>query len=150
MAPIWLSEVTYWHWLVLGVICLILDVFSPGIFFMWIGIAAALVGLVLLAIPDLSWEWQLLLFALFSLASIALGWAYVKRHPIVTDQPNLNRRGERYIGRLFTLDAPIVNGVGKVRVDDTTWKIEGTDCPGGTRVRVVGVDGVVLRVKEEG
>jgi membrane protein implicated in regulation of membrane protease activity len=147
MGPVWLTEIGYWHWLVLGVACLILDVFSPGVFFLWIGIAAGLVGLLLLAFPALTWEWQLLLFAFLSLVSIFSGWHYLRRYPGVTDQPNLNRRAERYLGRVFTLDAPIVDGVGKVRVDDTFWKVSGADCPGQTRVRVTGVDGVVLMVE---
>ena len=64
----------------------------------------------------------------------------------MTDQPALNRRGEQYIGRTLTLDEPIVNGQGKIRVDDTTWKVEGDDMPAGTRVTVIGVDSVVLKV----
>ena len=71
------------------------------------------------------------------------------RGGMVSDEPHLNRRGEQYIGRVFTLDVAIVNGQGKVRVDDTTWKVQGDDCPVGTRVRVHGVDGVVLLVKVE-
>jgi hypothetical protein len=51
------------------------------------------------------------------------------------------------VGRVFTLEQPIVNRQGKIRVDDSTWKIEGTDCTAGTNVRVVGVDGVVLKVQ---
>jgi len=48
---------------------------------------------------------------------------------------------------VFTLEEPIVNRHGKIRVDDSTWKIEGDDCRPGTNVRVVGVDGVVLKVE---
>ena len=51
------------------------------------------------------------------------------------------------MGRTFTLDEPIVNGLGKVRVDDSTWKISGEDCAAGSKVRVVDVDGVVFRVE---
>ena len=76
-----------------------------------------------------------------------IGW--LKRHPTETDQPRLNRRGEQYLGRVFTLEHPVVNGLGKIRVDDSTWKISGPDCSEGTQVRVVGVDGVVLRVEPD-
>ncbi len=143
----WLGEINYWHWWVLGVAFVILEIFSPAAFFLWMGIAAGAVGLLLLAMPDLAWEWQILAFALFSVVSIVLGRSYLKRHPIKTDQPTLNRRGEQYIGRIFTLDGPIVNGVGKIRVDDTSWKINGPECDAGDKVRVIGVDGVVLRVE---
>jgi membrane protein implicated in regulation of membrane protease activity len=78
-----------------------------------------------------------------------VGWRiYHKAHPTETDLPTLNRRGEQYIGRHLTLDAAILNRTGKVRLDDTTWKIEGDDLPAGARIEVVSVDGVVLQVKE--
>ena len=140
----WLQLAEYWHWWVLGVVLVILEVFSPGVFFLWLGIAAGLVGLVMYAYPALPVSGQLLAFALFSVVSILLWRAYLKRHPIHSDQPLLNRRGEQYVGRMFTLDAPMVNGAGKIRVDDSIWKVQGQDCPAGTRVRVTGVDGVVL------
>lgn len=143
----WLGAVTYWHWLVLGVVFIILEVFSPAAFFLWLGIGAGLVGILLLAVPDLAWEWQVLAFAVLSVASVLAGRSYLKRHPIKTDQPTLNRRGEQYIGRTITLEAPIVNGVGKIRVDDTSWKINGPDCQAGTKVEVTGVEGVVLQVE---
>jgi membrane protein implicated in regulation of membrane protease activity len=143
----WLSGINYWHWWVLGVVFVILEIFSPAAFFLWMGIAAGVVGLLLLAMPDLAWEWQILAFALLSVASIVLGRSYLKRHPIKTDQPTLNRRGEQYLGRVFTLDQPIVNGVGKIHVDDTSWKINGPECDAGVKVTVTGVDGVVLRVE---
>lgn len=143
----WLQQVDFWHWWVLGVALIILEVFSPGVFFLWMGIAAGIVGLVVWQLPDLSWEYQILLFALFSVTSVIAGRLFLKRHPIETDQPRLNRRGEQYIDRVFTLEHPIVNGSGKIRVDDSTWKIVGSDCDAGARVRVTGADGVVLQVE---
>ena len=143
----WLDVLGPWHWFVASVVLIILEVFSPAAFFLWLGIAAACVGLVLMIWPELSWPMQVILFALFSLTSVVLGRSYLKRHPIATDEPTLNRRGEQYVGRVFTLLEPVVNGQGKIRVDDTTWKISGADCPAGTKVRVTGVDGVVLRVE---
>jgi membrane protein implicated in regulation of membrane protease activity len=143
-----LEEITYWQWWVLGVILVILEVFSPGAFFIWMGVAAGVVGLVLMIAPGISWEYQILIFAGFSVISIVLWRQYQKKHPTKTDQPRLNRRGEQYIDRVFTLDTPIVNGQGKIHVDDSTWKIMGDDCPEGTKVVVIGVEGVVLQVKE--
>lgn len=144
-----LHQLDYWHWFVLAVVLVILEVFSPGVFFIWMGLAAAIVGLALLAFPELGWQYQLLIFALFSVSDILAARFILKRHPIKTDQPHLNRRGEQYTDRIFTLEEPIVNGAGKIRVDDSTWKIHGNDCEAGTKVRVVGVDGVVLRVRRE-
>ena len=68
--------------------------------------------------------------------------------PTETDLPTLNRRGEQYVGRHFTLEEAIVNGQGKIRVDDSTWKIEGPeDLPAGSQVQVIAVAGTVLKVE---
>jgi membrane protein implicated in regulation of membrane protease activity len=142
----WLDQIVYWHWWVLGISLLILEILAPGAFFLWMGIAAGVVGLMLFLFPATSWEIQLLVFALGSVASVVLWRRYRNYHEIKSDVPNLNRRGEQYVGRIFHLDTPIVNGFGKIHVDDSIWKIEGDDCPAGTRVKVVGVDGVILRV----
>jgi len=147
MDTAWLGEITYWHWWILGIVFVILEVFSPAAFFLWLGIAAGLAGLLLLALPELAVAWQLLAFAGFSVASVVIGRGYLQRHPIKTDRPTLNRRGEQYIGRVFTLQGAMVNGNGKIRVDDTSWKVRGPDCPEGSQVKVIGVDGVVLLVE---
>jgi membrane protein implicated in regulation of membrane protease activity len=141
-----LENATYWHWWVLGVILIVLEVFSPGAFFLWMAVSAGIVGFVLLVVPDVSWEIQVLTFALFSVASIVVWRLYLVKSPTKSDQPRLNRRGEQYVDRVFTLTDAVVNGQGKIKVDDTTWKISGDDCPAGSRVKVVGVDGVVLKV----
>lgn len=145
-----LEHLDFWHWFILAAILIILEMFAPGAFLLWIGIAAGVVGAVLYFVPAMTWEYQVILFSLASVGSIVAWRSYRNAHPVVTDEPTLNRRGAQYIGRVFTLDAPIVNGVGKIRVDDSTWKIEGTDCPAGTKIKVVGIENTVLRVEAAG
>jgi len=142
-----LSHLTFWHWWVLGVILLILEVFAPGTFFLWLAVAAGVVGTLLLAMPDLAWHWQLLLFSVLSLGAVVAWRVYLARHPTVSDQPALNRRGEQYLGRTFVLLVPVENGRGKITVDDSTWRVEGPDCAAGTRVKVVAADGTLLRIE---
>ncbi len=139
-------EMNHWHWWILGVAFVILEVFAPGAIFIWMGAAAGVVGLLELVF-DLDWKLQWGIWGVLSVASILLWRMYLQKHPTQTEQPVLNRRGEQYVGRVFTLDEPVVNGSGKIHVDDSTWKIEGEDCPAGTKVEVTGVDGVILRVK---
>lgn len=142
-----LQQLTYWHWYILAALLIILEVFAPGAFLLWIGIAAGVVGTVLYLAPGLSWEYQFILFALVSVGSVLAWRAYRTANPIVSDEPTLNRRGAQYIGRVFTLDTPIVDGVGKIRVDDSSWKIVGADRPAGAKVRVVGIESTVLKVE---
>ena len=142
-----MEGITYWHWWILAAALVILEVFAPGAFFLWLGIAAGVVGGLIYLAPDLAWEHQVLTFSVLSVASIIVWRKYFRTTPEETDEPALNRRGEQYVGRVFTLADPIVNSMGKIRVDDTTWKIRGEDCAVGTRVEVTGVDGTILQVE---
>jgi len=142
-----LNQLQPWHWFVLAVILLVLEVLAPGAFFLWIGIAAATVGVLLWAVP-ISWETQLTVFAILSIVDVAAWRFYRSRVPAkATDSPLLNRRMERYIGTVLTLDTPIVNGTGQVRMKDTLWSVRGPDMVAGQKVRVVGNDGPNLIVE---
>ena len=141
-------NVDYWHWWILGGVFLLLEVFVSGFFFVWLAVAAAIVGAAMILFPDMSWKIQLVIFSVLSVASIALFRRYQKVHPVKTDQPELNRRSRQYIGRTFTLQKPIVNGVGSLHVDDTIWRIVGEDMPSGQNITVVDVDGVLLKVEK--
>ncbi len=143
------EEIEFWHWWIAAIVLIVVEVFAPGTVALWMAVSAAVVGLLLLAIPGVTWQTQFLVFAVLSVATVVAWRAYQLRHPTVTDQPTLNRRGEQYVGRVFTLTEAIVNGTGKIHVDDTMWKVEGEDLAEGTRVRVTGVAGTVLTVEPE-
>ena len=143
------EEIEFWHWWIAAIVLIVIEVFAPGTVALWMAISAAVVGLLLLAVPDVTWQTQFLVFAVLSVATVVAWRAYQLRHPTVTDQPALNPRGEQYVGRVFTLSEAVVNGTGKIHVDDTMWKVDGEDLPAGTKVRVTGVAGTVLTVEPE-
>ncbi|MFI4937013.1 MAG: NfeD family protein [Candidatus Berkiellales bacterium] len=141
------SHLVFWHWFALAMILAILDVvLGANFLFVWCGMAAAVVGIIVMFIPKLPWEYQFLIFGVGILASLVF-WRRLNSK-FKADIQHLNRRAEQYIGRTFTLDAPIVNGRGRVRVEDTIWRVEGQDLPLGTKVKVVAVDGIVLKVEK--
>lgn len=141
-----LSRAEFWHWWVLAVVLLALEVAAPGTFFLWLAIAAGAVGLILLVAPSMIWQIQVLLFAVGGIAAVIAWRAYARRHPQTSDDPTLNRRGEQYVGQVFHLSEPIRDGRGRMKVADTIWRVAGPDLPAGARVRVVGVEGTVLKV----
>ena len=110
-----LASLEFWHWMVLGVGLAIVEVFAPGAVFLWLGISAGIVGMIVWLIPGLDWEYQLLFFAILSIASVVIARRYLRAHPLKSDEPNLNLRGHQYVGRTFTLDEPVINGRGKSR-----------------------------------
>ncbi len=140
-------DIIFWHWWSLGAILLIVELLAPGMFFLWMGESAFVVGAILWLFPGMDEEYQVMLFSVLSVISILAARRFLKRRPIESDRPFLNQRTAQYVGRIFTLEEAIINGRGKIRVDDSTWRVEGEDCPAGAKVRVVDAEGVILKVQ---
>lgn len=142
------EQIEFWNWWVIAVFLIGIEIFAPGAVFLWMGIAAAVVGFVLLAFPETTWQIQLLIFAVLSVLSIYV-WRYLLRDRFAKPESGrvLNRRGASYVGRTFTLKEPIVDGSGLLHVDDSRWKVEGEDLPAGTKVKVTGIEGTILKVE---
>lgn len=134
-----------WNWLIAGVLLMALELLAPGIFLFWLGLAAFLVGM-LSFLVSLSWQWQMLLFAAFAAAAVPIWRRVAQQNPGANPNPFLNRRTDAMIGRICTLDRPIIDGTGIVRIDDTVWRVSGPDLPSGTRVKIVQADGASLTV----
>ncbi len=135
-----------WNWLIFGFILMALELMAPGVFLFWLGLAALLVGLLSFVVNP-SWQAQLLMFAVFSVAAVPLWRRFaLKSGAASVSNPFLNKRTDALVGREFTLEKPIVDGSGTVRIDDTIWRVAGPDAPAGSRVRVVRADGASLTV----
>ncbi len=134
-----------WTWLIAGVVLLALEIAAPGAFLLWFGIAAIAVGTLalLVAVP---WQAQLILFVVLASVLVFVGRRYFARAAGEGVPSGLNERGRRLIGTVVVLGEPIVDGKGRVRIDDTTWRVIGPDMPSGTRVRIVEADGALLSV----
>jgi hypothetical protein len=135
-----------WAWLIAAAVLLILEVFAPGVFLIWFGVAAAVVGVIALNWP-MPILWQLAIFAGASIVSLYAARAVFRYGVEVSDPENLNVRGHQYVGRVVIVEDPIENGRGRARIGDTLWAVEGPDSPQGARVRVTGARGTVLTVE---
>ncbi|AYC34743.1 NfeD family protein [Pseudomonas cavernae] len=143
----YLQHLSFWDWLAFGTLLLILEVFGAGGYLLWLGIAAAGVGVLSYLFPALPWTWQFLLFGLFSVLSAVLWWRRQRSAAKPSEQPGLNQRGQELLGRQFVLHEAINAGRGKIKAGDSLWLVSGPDLPAGTAVRVVGQDGVLLKVE---
>ncbi|MCA1492024.1 NfeD family protein [Sinorhizobium alkalisoli] len=142
-------ELGPWSWWVLGLVLLAAEVLVPGVFLVWIGLAALIIGVLSLLLWDAAfwlWQVQLTAFALLSMIAVLIGRRIVATSE-ESDEPLLNKRAESLVGRTAVLEQPIAEGHGRVRLDDTTWAVEGPDLPAGTRVRIVASAGRHLTVE---
>jgi membrane protein implicated in regulation of membrane protease activity len=135
-----------WNWLIFGFILMALELIAPGIFLFWLGLAALLVGLVSFVVHP-SWQTQFLMFAVFAAVAVPVWRRLAKSNSTASaSNPFLNRRADALVGRVFTLEKPIIDGSGTVRIDDTIWRVAGPDAPAGSRVKIVRADGANLTV----
>jgi membrane protein implicated in regulation of membrane protease activity len=141
----WIAGLDAWAWIILGLVLIGLEMVAPGIFFVWLGLAAIATGLID-GMADLSWQASTLLFAALSVAAVLAGRALSRPQVRSGDGETLNRRAEALVGRVFTLEAPISGGEGRIRVDDSSWRVIGPDRPAGAAVRVVRIEGATLVV----
>jgi membrane protein implicated in regulation of membrane protease activity len=137
-----------WAWIVAGAVLLGLELAVPGGILLWLGISAIITGLASMFQPGLPWPVLFLIFGGLSLVTI-IGWLRWSkgRGEEATDSPFLNRRADRFIGKEAVLSEPILNGSGRVALDDSVWRIAGPDLGAGQRIRIVGHDGAVLKVE---
>jgi inner membrane protein len=133
-----------WSWIVAGFALAGLEILAPGVFLIWLGLAAVATGLLAAVLP-MPWQAHALLFAGLAIACVAAAVRLNRRHVLRTG-PGLNRPDRGLIGREDILAEPIHAGAGRLRFDDTLWRITGPDLPAGTRVRVTGIEGTVLTV----
>lgn len=134
-----------WNWFIVAAVMALLETGVPGVHFMWFGMAAVVMGALVLIFP-LPIEAQLVIFGIVSMAMILVARRYWSSQEMKTDAPDLNVRGQQYVGRIVTVVEPIVRGRGKVQIGDTVWIVEGPDLPEGARAKVTGVNGTVLLV----
>jgi membrane protein implicated in regulation of membrane protease activity len=135
-----------WNWFIVAAALLILETMVPGVHFLWFGLAAIVIGFFGL-VTGIGWPWQMLAFALLSVATVFWVRKYARPDVAISDQPDLNVRGNQYIGRSLVVEQAIQNGRGKVRIGDTLWAAEGPDTPAGLSVTVTGTKGTVLVVE---
>jgi membrane protein implicated in regulation of membrane protease activity len=144
------TELGPWSWWLAGLLLFAAELVAPGVFLVWIGAAALVIGAISLLLWDTSfWAWQLqsVLFAALSVVFALLGRRYFGTDRATSDEPFLNQRETSLIGRTATLQEPIANGRGRIRLDDTWWPVIGTDMPAGTRVKIVSAHGNSLTVE---
>lgn len=137
-------------WLSLGGLLLAAEMLGGNGYLLWSGAAAIVTGLLTWLLP-LGWEWQGALFAVLTLVAAWLWWRWlsgrIKRQPRADRQ--LNQRGQQLLGQRFTLDAPLVNGRGHIRVGDSSWPvIADSDLSAGCPVEVIAVEGITLKIRE--
>ncbi len=142
-----MPKIVYFWWAV-ALLLIVGEILAPGVFMLWLGIAAAAMGLILLLTgAGLSYLWQAVVFGVLAFVSVGVYWKFLRGNERMSDQPLLNRKAAQLVGRVVPLLEPIVNGRGTVQIGDAMWTVRGADAPAGTRVLIFAIDGMNLEVR---
>ena len=139
----------WWHWWIAAAVLAAIETFMPGAVAIWFAASAVVVGALLLVVP-VPGQLQLVIFAVLGCVLLYVWRRMRPKDDNASDRPNLNQRGQQYVGQSFTLVNAVRGGTGKVTVGDTVWLVQGPELPVGARVRVTGVNGAVLIVEAAG
>lgn len=145
-----LTDVTYLHWLVLGLVLIGFEVVVPSTFLLWPGISALIVAALSMVLPT-GPMFELFLFAVLAVATSIYWQKQLAARGETSDKPELNRRAMQYIGRKAVLREELVDGMGYITLDDTRWRVEtrdGNNIDEGKRVEILGVEGVTFQIGE--
>lgn len=137
-------------WLIVALALALAELIAPGVFLVFVAVAAAITGVMVLALPDLPAIGQVAAFAAWSGVAVAVGRRWYHDNPVATDDAFLNDRAARLLGEIVIVETAIEHGRGRVQVGDGAWSARGPEARIGERVRVVAVDGAVLVVEKAG
>ncbi|OMJ32255.1 hypothetical protein BSZ14_09515 [Sphingomonas sp. Sph1(2015)] len=125
----------------------IAELLVPGVFLIFLAVAAGVTALTTWALPDLPIGLQLADFAVWSVVCVFIGRRWYRDFPVESDAPSLNKPARRLRGQIVTVTTPIIGGEGRARLGDGEWPVRGPDTISGTRLRVAHVDGGTLLVE---
>jgi hypothetical protein len=142
----WFDTPGAW-WIAAAAALALAELAIPGVFLVFLAIAAGITGLLSLLFPDLGLPGQLISFAAWAVVAVLIGKRWYREFPVDSTDPLLNDRVARLVGETVTVVQAIEGGTGRVRVGDGEWTAYGPDAPVGTRMRVAGGDRGALKVE---
>jgi len=134
------------HWLVIGLVLLIIEMATGTTYLLWPSVAAFITALASLIFPT-NWIVEVALFAALIIALTYFGQPLVKRWRDEKAATGLNERNVTMVGKRGVV-ANFANGVGSVKIADTIWRaISDEPLEAGQSVEVAAIDGTTLTVK---
>ena len=136
----------HWIWLIIGLVLVTAEMVVPGVYLIWLGMAALITAGLAFALPvDIAV--QVLTFGMLSIAGAYAARNWLRDNPIVGADPMMNRRAQRLVGEVVTVTHAIEDGSGRVHQGDSDWIARGPDAPVGARMRITGCEGSALLVE---
>lgn len=136
----------YWVWVVIGLLLATLEIVVPGVYLIWLAVAALLTG-ALTFVFDPGLPLQIVNFVFIALIAAFSAKRILRDRPIASADPLMNKRGGRLVGETAVVVQAFEGGTGRIHLGDSDWLAKGVDLAIGERVRVTGHEGAILLVE---
>ncbi len=140
------------NWIIAGLALSLLELIVPGVYLIWFGFAAFIVGIAVYFIP-MELTTQLIVFAIasgiFAVIGVAVYRYVFNKAQVSEEYKNLNNTTEQYVGQLVTVAEDAVDNRTKVKIGDTYWLASCQKAfKQGDTAKVVGVkDSLILIIE---
>lgn len=131
-----LSQITWWHWLVLALILFGIEMVSGTFDLLMASIAAALTSAFAAFAPETatSWHMQMLVFAIAAVVLIvASRFVFPGLRKAAPEHPTLNKRMVQLVGQRGEVTRDLIGGQGQVKIGDTVWSAEPAEGEGAIK-----------------
>jgi len=136
----------HWAWVVLGLVLAALEMLVPGVYLIWLAVAALITGALTFGI-GIGVPAQVIIFVSLALISVFSARRFLRDSPIVSSDPLMNHRGSRMVGQTAVITQAFDGGTGRVKFGDSEWLARGPDAAAGDKVRITGSEGTILLVE---
>ena len=140
------------NWIIVGLALSLLELIVPGVYLIWFGFAAFIVGVAVYFLP-LELTTQLIIFAIasgiFAVIGVAVYRYVFNKAQVPAEYKNLNNTAEQYVGQLVTVAENATDNRTKVKIGDTYWLASCQKAfKQGDTAKVVGVkDSLILIIE---
>ncbi len=138
----------YQFWLACSGILMLVELLGTSGYMLWSSLSALIIGL-LTRFISISWYLSWILFSVLAITIMLLWWYWLKQKNRTNKKANLlTQPFSELIGKHYDLIEPIHNGFGRVKIGDSTWRVESKDdLPIGTCVEVIAIKSNTLEVR---
>lgn len=137
----------YQFWLILGGILMLIELLGTSGYMLWSSLSAFVIGLITWLTP-ISWYLAWIFFTLLAITIMILWWYWLKQKAKTNqDSLLLTQPFNELIGKQYDLIEPIHNGFGRIKIGDSSWRVQSDiDLPVGTIVKVIAIESNTLKV----
>jgi len=132
-----------WLWYAIALVLVVFEGMRPSGLFAAMAVTAGILGGLVTAYPELTWQQQL---GIYAASTMVLSFIFIKIVAAIRKNDDDTPESKTMIGEEFALSHSIQNNFGEIELDGVFWSLKGPDMEKGSYVRVVGVDGQMLAV----